>query len=296
MPRGFEEARSVVADARQTYLASPRPSQPAVLVAGGTPCPAPMPGSVSAFYRQIVVLAECGSFNAAMQLTLQSQNVGAVVVVRCKGRIVSGDEVRFLQLELDKLTGLTKNVVLQLADVTYVDSGGLGALVRIFGVLRADGGDLKLCQLSPFVVQVLQATNLLGVFHPYASEKEAVEAFSARPPSPENVPHASSTRVVCLDTSLDLLAYLKILLQRSGYEVFTTRYPSDAVALAVGTKPRVVVCGPGMSANESVIEKFRESAPNARLLHLPPDFSTSEADQAGSDLVNRLRSLLAAQA
>jgi len=259
------------------------------------PCPAPMLGYVGAFYRRIVVLAGCGSFNAAMQLTLQSENVGNVVVVRCKGRIVSGDEVRFLQLELDKLTGLTKNVVLQLADVTYVDSGGLGALVRIFGVLRADGGDLKLCQLSPFVVQVLQATNLLGVFHPYASEKEAVEAFSARPPSPEKIPHASTTRVVCLDTSLDLLAYLKILLQRSGYEVFTTRYPSDAVALAVGTKPRVVVCGPGMSANESVIEKFRESAPNAQLLHLPHDFSTSEADQAGSDLVNRLRSLLAAQ-
>jgi anti-sigma B factor antagonist len=228
-----------------------------------------------------------------VQLTLQTQNVGNVVVLRCRGRIVSGEEVRFLQLELEKRTELTKNVVLQLAEVTYVDSGGLGALVRIFGVLRADGGDLKLCQLSPFVVQVLQATNLLGVFHPYASEKEAIEAFSARPQPPEKTSHASRTRVVCLDTSLDLLAYLKVLLQRSGYEVFATRYPSDAVALVVGTKPGVVVCGPGMRANESAIEKFRQSAPDVQLLHLPPDFSTSEADQAGSDLVSRLRSLLA---
>jgi anti-anti-sigma factor len=227
-----------------------------------------------------------------MQLTLQTQHVGDVVIVRCRGRIVSGDEVRFLQLELEKLTDVTRNVVLQLAEVTYVDSGGLGALVRIFGVLRAERGDLKLCQLSPFVVQVLQATNLLSVFHPYASEKEAIEAFSARPELPEVAPQTASTRIVCLDTSLDLLAYLKILLQRSGYEVFTTRYPSDAVALVVGTKPRVVVCGPGMRANESVIEKFRQSAPNVQLLHLPPDFSTSEADQAGSELVNRLRALL----
>jgi anti-anti-sigma factor len=230
-----------------------------------------------------------------MQLTLQAENVGNIVVVRCRGRIVSGDEVRFLQLELEKLTGLTKNVVLQLSDVTYVDSGGLGALVRIFGVFRADGGDLKLCQLSSFVVQVLQATNLLSVFHPYESEKEAIDAFSARPQSSKETPHTSSTRVVCLDPSLDLLAYLKVLLQRSGYEVFTTRYPTDAVALVVGTKPGVVVCGPGMRANESVIEKFQQSAPNVRLLHLPPDFSTSEADRAGSDLVNRLRSLLAVQ-
>ena len=141
-------------------------------------------------------------------------------------------------------------------------------------------------------MQVLQATNLLNVLRPYATEKEAIDAFSARPQSAQEVPHASSTRVVCLDTSLDVLAYLKILLQRSGYEVFTTRYPADAVALAVGTKPGVIVCGPGMRANESLVEKFRQSAPNVRLLHLPPDFSTSEADQAGSALVSRLRALL----
>jgi anti-anti-sigma factor len=253
--------------------------------------PANVLGYVSPF-RLTVVLLECGRFNPAMQLTLQTQNVGNVVVVRCRGRIVSGDEVRFLQLELEKLTDVTRNVVLQLADVTYVDSGGLGALVRIFGVLRADHGDLKLCQLSPFVVQVLQATNLLSVFHPYASEQEAIEAFSTRPKATEETPHTTSTRIVCLDTSLDLLAYLKMLLQRSGYEVFTTRYPSDAVSLVVGTKPGVVVCGPGMRANESVLEKFGQSAPNVKLLHLPSDFSTSEADQAGSELVSRLRALL----
>ena len=83
------------------------------------------------------------------------------------------------------------------------------------------------------------------------------------------------------------------MLQRSGYEVFTTRYASDAVALVIGTNPRVVVCGPGLQANESLIEKFRQSAPNVHLLHLPSDFSTSEADQAGVDLVSRIRSLLA---
>jgi hypothetical protein len=165
--------------------------------------------------------------------------------------------------------------------------------VRIFGVLRAAGGDLKLCQVSPFVVQVLQATNLLNVFHPFASEQKAIDAFSARPQISAAAHHTSNTRVVCLDTSLDLLAYLKVILQRSGYEVFTTRYTSDAVALVIGTSPRVVVCGPGMQANESLVEKFRQSAPNVQLLHLPAEFSTSEADQAGSDLINRIRSLLA---
>jgi hypothetical protein len=54
-----------------------------------------------------------------------------------------------------------------------------------------------------------------------------------------------------------------------------------------------VVCGPGLRGNESLVEKFRQSAPNVHLLHLPSDFSTSEADQAGLNLVNRIRSLLA---
>ena len=227
-----------------------------------------------------------------MQLTLQSQTVGDVVLIRCKGRILTGDESRHLQQEIEKLTPLTKNVVLQLAEVTYLDSGGLGSLVRLFGVLRAARGDLKLCELSPFVVQVLEATNLLKVLRPFATEKEAIDAFAAKPGSPQEAAPASATRVVCLDSSLDVLAYLKVLLQGSGYEVFTTRHPADAVSLAVGTKPRVLVCGPAMHGNESILEKLRQSAPNARLLYLPADFSTSEADRTGRDVVEQVRSLL----
>jgi anti-sigma B factor antagonist len=229
-----------------------------------------------------------------MQLTLQSQTLGDVVVIRCHGRIVSGDESRQLQAEIEKLTALTKNVVLQLGDVTYVDSGGLGALVRILGVLRAARGDLKVCQLSPFVEQVLQATNLLKVFQPFASEKEAIEAFSAKPSSAHDAGQPSVARIVCLDSSLDVLAYLKVLLQRSGYEVFTTRYLSDAVSLAVGTKPRLLVCGPSWHANAAVADKFSQSAPAVQLFYLPADFSTSEADQASRNLVDRVRSLLTA--
>ena len=228
-----------------------------------------------------------------MQLTLQSEQTGEVVVIRARGRIVSGEDAQFLQHEVEKLTSLTKQVVLQLADVNYVDSGGIGALIRMRGVLRAARGDLKLYQLSPFVAQVLRATNLLSVFHPYASEKEAIDAFSAPPQAAKEAFEPSSNRVVCLDSSLDLLAYLKALLHRAGYQVFTTQYPSDALALVVGARSGVAIFGPGMRTNEAAIAKLRERAPHVQVLHLPPDFSTSEADRAGPDLVNQLRSLLA---
>jgi anti-anti-sigma factor len=228
-----------------------------------------------------------------MQLTIQSQNAGDVVVIRCRGRIVSGEESRFLQREVEALTQESKKIVLRLAEVNYVDSGGLGALVRLRGVLRAAKGDLKLCELSLFVTQVLQATNLLSVFHSYATEKEAIVAFSLGPQDPKEAFQIASNRIVCLDTSPDVLAYVKALLQRSGYQVFTTQYPSDAVTLAMGAQTSVVICGPGMRTNEAALAKFRESTQKVQVVHLPADFSTSEADRAGPELVSRVRSLLA---
>jgi len=118
-----------------------------------------------------------------MQLTLQSEKTGDMVVVRCSGRIVRGEEAQFLQREMEKLTERTNKIVLQLAEVNYVDSGGLGVLVRLRGVLREAKGELKVCQLQPFVREVLRVTNMLIVFHPYASEKDAIDAFSVQPPT-----------------------------------------------------------------------------------------------------------------
>jgi anti-sigma B factor antagonist len=228
-----------------------------------------------------------------VQLTLQSEILEYVTIVRCRGRIVSGDEVAALQLETEKLTHLKKRVVLDLAEVSFIDSAGLGALVRIFGTLRAEGGGLKLCSLSPFVLQVLRATSLLGVIPTYASEKEAIEAFLEGPAPVSKATPGSKTRVVCLHGSNDLLAYLKALLTRAGYEVFTTRNPSDAKTLVAATAPQLLIYGADIQANSSAFEAIRRTNPNVQILALPPDFSTVEASQAGTELLERLRVALA---
>lgn len=231
-----------------------------------------------------------------MQLTVQSQVIGDVVVMRCQGRIVSGDEIRSLHAEVETATKFLKRVVLHLTEVNYIDSAGLGALIRLFGVFRAAGGDLKLCQPSPFLLQVLQASNLSAVLRTYASESEAIAAFGEGRRSLEEAA-SSRTRILCIDTSIDLLAYVNALLKRSGYEVFTTRHVSDAMTLMSAARPRMLICGPGMAAvpaREAAVEKFRQSGPNVHVLHLGPDFSTAEAGQAGADLVTRVRSLLMA--
>jgi anti-sigma B factor antagonist len=228
-----------------------------------------------------------------MSLILQSQTIDTVVVIRCQGRIVLGDEIHALQVEVGKLRHLKKKVVLQLAEVDYIDSAGLGALVRLFGQLRVGGGGLKLCQLSPFVLKVLQATHLLGTMPNYPSEQAAVEAFSEGSAPLEKGSSAPRTKIVCLDNSSDVLAYLKALLTRAGYEVFTAKQVSDAKTFLVATGTRVVIYGLGAQTGESVIEKFRDSHPKVQVLLLPPDFSTAEASQAGAELLERLRSALA---
>jgi stage II sporulation protein AA (anti-sigma F factor antagonist) len=230
-----------------------------------------------------------------VRLTLQTHLINDVAVIRCQGRIVYGAEVDALLVEFEKQTELRKKFVLQLAEADYIDSSGLGALVRQLGMLRATGGDLKLCESSPFVQQVLEVTGLLSVLPTYSSEREAVEAFSSLSRSPQEALGSSSLRILCVDNSRDLLAYLTALLKRSGYEVLTSRFLAEAATIVDVTQPHMVICGPGvpgLPTGAAAIEKFRRSGPHVQILQLPSDFSTSEAGQAGVDLVNRVQALL----
>jgi anti-anti-sigma factor len=230
-----------------------------------------------------------------VQLNLQSQFRGDVVVIRCNGRITATDEAGALLLEVEKHTLETKNFVLQLEDVNFLDSGGLGTMVRLVGTLRAARGDLKLCQLSPFLKKVFEATKLSGVFHVYESEKEAVEAFSQRQQHPQASLHPSKRKVLCVESSSDLLAYLSALLKRSGYDVFTTKNLGDATTFVNATKPALVICGPSAQANGPLFERFRVSHPNVELLLLPLDFHATEASEASLNLLDRIQALFPPQ-
>jgi DNA-binding response OmpR family regulator len=99
-----------------------------------------------------------------------------------------------------------------------------------------------------------------------------------------------------VDTSPDLLAYVSTLLKRAGYEVVTSRYLGEAVTLVNVIKPNVVICGAGLAelTTAAAIETFRQSGLGIHVVHLPTDFSATDAGQAGVDLLNRLQSLLTA--
>ena len=72
-----------------------------------------------------------------------------------------------------------KQLVLNLADVPYIDSAGLGEVVRTFTTVSRQGGNLKLLNLTKRITDLLAITKLLTVFDTYDSEQDAVQSFSA---------------------------------------------------------------------------------------------------------------------
>jgi anti-sigma B factor antagonist len=103
--------------------------------------------------------------------------VDDILVVDCAGRIVFGEESAELRETVKKLIAQSGRIVLNLAHVSYIDSGGLGTLVALYTTARSAGGSIKLANLTERVGDLLQVTKLLTVFEVFDSEKGALESF-----------------------------------------------------------------------------------------------------------------------
>jgi len=90
---------------------------------------------------------------------------------------VFGDESTALRDDLKRILGSTRQVVLNLSGVTYIDSGGLGTLVGVYSSARSAGADIKLTGLGQRLRDVLQITKLVTVFEVYDNEQQAMAAF-----------------------------------------------------------------------------------------------------------------------
>jgi len=111
-----------------------------------------------------------------LKLTAHKLNDG-IVVVDCAGRIVFGEETSELRDQVKGLISEGGRIVLNLGEVNYIDSGGLGTLVSLYTSARGGGGAIKLARLTRRVGDLLQVTKLLTVLEVYETEEEAVESF-----------------------------------------------------------------------------------------------------------------------
>jgi anti-sigma B factor antagonist len=112
-----------------------------------------------------------------MTLKIETRQADGVTILSCQGRIVFGEEAAALRENLKRVLGSTRQVVLNLAGVTYIDSGGLGTLVGVYSSARAGGAEIKLTGLGQRLRDVLQITKLVTVFEVYDTEQEAIATF-----------------------------------------------------------------------------------------------------------------------
>lgn len=114
-----------------------------------------------------------------MALKMTTREVDGVTVVALDGRIVLGEESNALR---EKVKGLLsegrKKIVLNMDNITFIDSAGLGTLVAAHHSARSQGAGLRLCHLGTKFQEVLQITKLLTVFEVYNTEADAVASFS----------------------------------------------------------------------------------------------------------------------
>jgi anti-sigma B factor antagonist len=112
-------------------------------------------------------------------MQIDERMAGDVVVLDLKGKITLGEGDELLKDKVNSLVNQGhKKIVLNLADVPYIDSAGLGEVVRTYTTVSRQGGALKLLNLTKRITDLLSITKLLTVFETFDSEGEAVRSFS----------------------------------------------------------------------------------------------------------------------
>ena len=229
-----------------------------------------------------------------MQLALSAREVGEVVVVQCCGRIVAGNDTETLRGHISEMMRDRKDFVLHLGEVTFIDSSGLGTIVRLLTSARRSCGDVKLCNLPRTVESLLNMTNLNRLFDIHDSEESAISAFYRATVAREDV-RPSGAYVLCVDRSSDVLAYLRELLKRRGYDVQTTVSLPDALILLRASRPALVVVGPNLTASPASRQAFETACTRMPVVEMGSEFSTLDAGEAGSRLLENIQARLQAK-
>jgi anti-sigma B factor antagonist len=117
-------------------------------------------------------------------MQIEERTNGEVVLLDLKGKMTLGEGDELLKDKVNSLVNQGwKKIVLNLADVPYIDSAGLGEIVRTYTTVNRQGGSLKLLNLTKRITDLLSITKLLTVFETFDSEKDAIRSFSASAPA-----------------------------------------------------------------------------------------------------------------
>jgi len=120
-------------------------------------------------------------WNGASTMQIKERTIDAVVILDISGKILIGDgEVQLKRKLTQLLEQGHRQMIINLGEVPYMDSSGLGAIVRCFTAVRRAGGELKLINLTQRLLDLLTITKLTTVFETYDTEEEALQSFAAQ--------------------------------------------------------------------------------------------------------------------
>jgi anti-sigma B factor antagonist len=224
-----------------------------------------------------------------VSLTVSERVVGDVTILRCEGRLVAGSEADCLRERISVVLLERRDIALHLGDVSFIDSSGLGMLVRLLTTSRRMGGDLKLCQVPDNILRILKMTNLTQVFDVHGSEESAVAAAYQRRTSGEQMSSGGAT-VLCVDQSNDVLACVREILRSAGYNAVTSNNLHDSLILARAMRPTFLVLGPSLGGSAGTQRAFRDACSALQVIELGEQFSTQDAGQAATDLLSKIDS------
>jgi anti-anti-sigma factor len=227
-------------------------------------------------------------------LTLEHRRVGDITIVTCSGRIVEGAESIALQQMLDDLFLYGPYVILHLGAVDFIDSSGLGLLIRNISRAKRAHGNVRLCGPSPRLIEVLEVTHLRPICDAHETEDEAIAAFYHHTAGGVGATplHAD---ILCVTGSSDVQAYVRGLLTQAGYSVQTAGNLPDGLILLQVSDPKLVIVDTMLrhTRETRTADKFNGLADRLRVIELPADFSRSDPGQAGQRLLDQVRAATA---
>jgi len=111
-------------------------------------------------------------------MKIETRTVGDVKILDCSGRITLGEGTMIIRNTVrDLLGGENRKIILNLAEVNYIDSSGIGELVSTYTTVTNGGGQLKLLNLTKKIQELMAITKLLTVFQVYGDEQSALASF-----------------------------------------------------------------------------------------------------------------------
>ena len=116
-----------------------------------------------------------------MRLKISTRLLDDVIVVDCYGHLVFGEETTLLREQVKGLLPANPRVVLNLRDLTFMDSSGMGAIIELFTSTQRAGGCLKLASISKHIRDALTITKLIMVFETFPDELAAAASFGKQP-------------------------------------------------------------------------------------------------------------------